>query len=176
MGWCRQGDNDDMFIHTTACAHRIGGRTPGSETPSVPASWASTSSWTEAEKCCKTEAKTIIAATKPVITGNPLHSLHCAYQSLLRNRKVLKLRDELNLRHCHCARDPNLSLRDHSDDITARTALAAPPSSCRTKQQAKKHLVRELQLWSTTVHCTSGPPPGKLHDLHNRDVDHFVQQ
>ena len=69
--WCRQDENDDMFIHTTACAHRIGGRTPGSETPSVPATWASTSSWTEAEKCCKTEAKTIIAATKPVITGNP---------------------------------------------------------------------------------------------------------
>ena len=31
-----------------------GGRSPGSQTPGVPA--ASTSRWTEAEKCCKTAA------------------------------------------------------------------------------------------------------------------------
>ena len=52
---------------------------------------------------------------------------------------------------------------------TARTAPAAPPKPVATTKQ-------ELQLWKTTVFCTSGPPPRKLHDLHNKDVDHFVQQ
>ena len=51
--WFRCEDNECVFIHTPACVHRIGGKTPGSQTPGVPATWASTSGWTEAEKCCK---------------------------------------------------------------------------------------------------------------------------
>ena len=38
-------------------ASNHGGRTPGSQTPAVPATWASTSRWTKAEKCCISEAK-----------------------------------------------------------------------------------------------------------------------
>ena len=39
-------------------APNAGGRTPESQTPGVPATWASTSRWTEAEKCCICAAKT----------------------------------------------------------------------------------------------------------------------
>ena len=35
----------------------LGDRKPGSQTPGVPATWASTSGWTEAEKCCIAAAK-----------------------------------------------------------------------------------------------------------------------
>ena len=38
--------------------------------------------------------------------GCQLHSPHCASPFLLHNRKVLRLGDELDLRHLHCRRDP----------------------------------------------------------------------
>ena len=41
-------------------------------------------------KIHKNEAKSLIAATTPVITRHTLHSLHCAYLSLLRNGNVHK--------------------------------------------------------------------------------------
>ena len=56
--WCRHDNNDEMFVHNAACVHRIGDRTPESQTPGVPVTWASTSRWTEAEKSCISAAKT----------------------------------------------------------------------------------------------------------------------
>ena len=131
---------------------------PGVRLPASPPHWASTSRWTEARKCCKTAAN-YPSSPPPIRPNKARHALlHCAYPSLLCKGNVLKRRDELYLRHFHCAQDPNLSLRDHSDVHNRKTAPAAPPSSGRTQQQACHHRVRELQLWNATVFCTSGPP------------------
>ena len=55
-----------VFIQTTARLHQNwGGRTPGSQTPGVPATLASTSKWTEAEKCCKTAASYLSTPPQP---------------------------------------------------------------------------------------------------------------
>ena len=69
-GWCGVcgggggGGGADQVLMTCICRYDIaahapnsGGRTPGSQTPGVPATRHSTSSWTECEKCLKNEAK-----------------------------------------------------------------------------------------------------------------------
>ena len=57
--------------------------------------------------------------------------------------------------------------------ITARTAPAEPLSTCRSQQRVCHHLVRELQLWNTTVFCTSGPP---ALSARNEREDSLVQE
>ena len=96
------------WMHLIQMAERLGVRLPASPPP-----WASTSRWTEAEKCCKTAAN--YPSSPPPCRPNKARQaqLHCAYPSLLRNRSVLKRRDELYLRHLHCRK--TTSLHDHRD-------------------------------------------------------------
>ena len=55
------------------------------------------------------------------------------------------------------------------------TATSTPRRNCTCN---KEHVNDETGTATieTTVFCSSGPPPRNLHDLHNRDDDHFVQQ
>ena len=106
--WCGR---DVMTMSLSVPPHERapnwGDRTPGSQTPSVPATLGLTPRWTEAEKYCKTAANHT-SSPPPCRPNKARHAqLHCAYPSLLRNGSVLTRRDELNLRHFHCAREPN---------------------------------------------------------------------
>ena len=53
--WCGADEMYQRCLVRNHCtdAPDYGGRPPGSQTPGVPATWASTSRWTEAEKCGK---------------------------------------------------------------------------------------------------------------------------
>ena len=70
----------------------------------------------------------------------------------------------------------NLSLRHHSDVHTAQELHLRhlQDLSCATTGMSMTR--QELQLWEPQFSARLGPPHRKLHDLHNRDVDNFVQQ
>ena len=74
---------------------------------------------------------------------------------------LLKRRDEQNLRHFHCSREQRRCMITGTS-TTARTAPAAPPSTCRSQQRACHHLVRELQLWNTTVFFSARLDPSTV--------------
>ena len=117
-------------------APNSGGRTPGSQTPGVPATWASTSGWTEAEKCHKTAAEAPHRSHKAENNRQTLHSLHCAYQTLLRKRNVLKRRDELKLRTSIQTSRCVITMTSNSKNSTLQALRNLQPSAqfalCKT--------------------------------------------
>ena len=174
--WCgRDVMTMSLSIPPHERAPNWGDRTPGSQTPGVPAALGLNVQMDGGRKMLQNCSKLpLIAATMLAKQGPP-----CTAALTVRTRlccatgSVLKRRDELYLRHFHCARDPNLSLRDHSDvqdrkkasaylqDLSCATTGMSP--TCPRSATVKNHSF--LHVWT-----------GKLHDLHNRDIDHFVQQ
>ena len=71
---------DDVSVDTATRACTSFGVTerPGVRLPASPPPWASTSRWTEVEKCCKNCSKPeIIAATMPAKQGPPCTAALC---------------------------------------------------------------------------------------------------
>ena len=87
--------------------------------------WASTSRWTEAEKCCKTAAN-YPSSPPPCRPNKACHSSNCAYLSLFRREMSTNSGDELSLRHLDC-RETTCRCMFTATSITARTESAAPP-------------------------------------------------
>ena len=128
---------------------------------------ALTSSWTECEKCLKKKGqKPLIAATTPAITRHTLHSLHCAYLSLL-------------LRHFHCSRDSPTCRHDlHNRDVdhfvevklgNLNDVLNSVDHVGLPRRHNKD--VNDLKGTSTTLSKATGATQGESEQCHNRDVD-----
>ena len=71
---------------------------PGVRLPASPPPWASTSRWTEAEKCSRTAANYSSSSPPCGPIGPPCTTDLCVPVSVAQ-RSVLKRRDELNLKH-----------------------------------------------------------------------------
>ena len=111
---------DDVSVHATKRqAPNYGSRVPVDTTPG-PAPWWWW--WWWFRRCDNSDVFVDTTACVHLIrvAEHPPPGTHVQLDGVrkmpqLRNGNVLKRCDELNLRHFHCARDPNLSLRDHSD-------------------------------------------------------------
>ena len=73
------GGGADEALTTMCFSYRrkraldYGGRTSGSQTPGVPATWASTSAWTEAAKMSQTAAKIPLRRTQRTLSIHRHH-------------------------------------------------------------------------------------------------------
>ena len=120
----RTDDLTRMFVHTRQQKRRKGGRTPGRQTPGVPATLGLNVQEDGGRKNArKTGENPYIAVTTcgeqqrcPLISARNCQELHLSvYLSLLRRRMSTNSGDELKLRHLHCQRR-DLSL--HNDRHT----------------------------------------------------------
>ena len=165
--------HESQGMHLIGVAEHLGVRLPPSRPP-----WASTSRWTEAEKCCKNAAN--LSSSPPPSRPNKVRhaQLHCAYPSLLRNGNVLKRRDELFLKHFHCARDFNLSLREHSDVHNRKNC------TCGTSKHPKADVMcivtsktsRVLPPVSTTRPSTKGTQRGVQRNQQNSPAHAIAEE
>ena len=155
--WCGHGVDDvSLTISHHKRAPNSGDRTPRGQTPGVPATWASTSGWTEAEKWRHDRHK----------PPPHRHSEDLVDELKLRINSPSFQRDTDPNSTCRCTpTGVATTLSKNTCGFSQRSATVgalSPPRQHLRNLHDQHNRDIDLHLWN-------------VHDQHNRDIDHLSE-